>query len=73
MKGVKSMSLATGTAKRFQADDIFVERIYGPEGLDVIQKLKLLLEENKKLKEELKNLNLNVKEIKDKVDSFEVE
>ncbi len=57
MKGVKTMSLANGTAKRFQSDDIIAQRIHMNDGIEVHATLKQLLEDNKKLNETVKQLS----------------
>ena len=73
MKGVKTMSLANGTAKRFQSDDIITQRVHLPDGLELVETLKQMLKENKKLSEDVVNLQAKLKELEDKVNSFEVE
>lgn len=73
MKGVKTMSLANATSKKFQSDDIVTQRIHLPEGMELVETLKKLLEENKKLSTQVVDLQKNLKELQDKVDSFEVE
>lgn len=72
MKGVKTMSVANATSKRFQADDIITQRVHLPGGLELCKTLKELLEDNKKLKEQVSNLTLKLKEVEDKLQSFEV-
>lgn len=73
MKGVKTMSLANATSKRFQSDDIITQRVHLPEGLELVETLKKLLNENKKLSTEVLNLQAKLKELEDKFNSLEVE
>lgn len=73
MKGVKTMSLANGTAKRFHSDEIIATKIKLPGDLDVGETLKKLLEQNKKLLETNEELALKVKELNDKYDALETE
>jgi predicted RNase H-like nuclease (RuvC/YqgF family) len=73
MKGVKTMSLANATSKKFQSDDIVTQRIHLPEGMELVETLKKLLEENKKLSTQVVDLQKNLKELQDKLDSFEIE
>ena len=73
MKGVKTMSLANATSKRFQSDDIITQRVHLPEGRELVQTLNTLLEENKKLVKEVSELKTKLKEVEDKVNSFETE
>lgn len=73
MKGVKTMSLANATSKRFQSDDIITQRVHLPDGLELTETLKKMLEENKKLKATVGELQLKLKEVEDKVNSFETE
>ena len=78
MKGVKTMSLANATSKRFQSDDIITQRVHLPDGLELVQTLKQMIEENKKLTEivteltkKMTELQLKVKEVEDKLNTFE--
>lgn len=71
MKGVKTMSLANATSKRFQSDDIITQRVHLPEGLELVETLKQLIEQNKKISTDLQELKKNLKEVEDKVNSFE--
>ena len=73
MKGVKTMSLANATSKRFQSDDIITQRVHLPEGLELVETLKQLLKENKKLTTDVVSLQAKLKELEDKVNSFETE
>lgn len=73
MKGVKTMSLANATSKRFQSDDIITQRVHLPGGLELVETLKKMLEENKKLTATVGELQLKLKELEDKVNSFETE
>ena len=73
MKGVKTMSLANATSKRFQSDDIITQRVHLPDGLELVETLKKLLEENKKLTKIVTELQEKLKEVEDKVNSFETE
>lgn len=73
MKGVKTMSLANATSKRFQSDDIITQRVHLPDGLELVETLKQLLEENKKLTKTVTELQSKLKEVEDKVNSFETE
>ena len=65
MKGVQTMSVANGTAKRFQASSIYTDHIHisGMELGEVVLKLM----------KEVQELTSKVKELEDKVNSFEVE
>ena len=71
MKGVKTMSLANATSKRFQSDDIITQRVHLPGGLELVETLKQMLEENKKLTAKVTELQLKVKEVEDKLNTFE--
>ena len=78
MKGVKTMSLANATSKRFQSDDIITQRVHLPGGLELVETLKQMLEENKKListvtelTTKMTELQLKVKEVEDKLNTFE--
>jgi len=73
MKGVKTMSLANATSKRFQSDDIITQRVHLPDGIELVKTLNKLQQENKKLSEELIELQKKLKELEDKVNSFETE
>lgn len=73
MKGVKTMSLANATSKRFQSDDIITQRVHLPDGLELVETLKKLLEENKKLTLTITELQGKLKEVEDKINSFETE
>ena len=44
MKGVKTMSLANATSKRFQSDDIITQRVHLPNGIELVETLNKLLE-----------------------------
>lgn len=71
MKGVKTMSLANATSKRFQSDDIIALRIHLPDGIEVFEKFKELMNENKKLNDNMLELINKVKELEEKINSFE--
>ena len=71
MKGVKTMSLANATSKRFQSDDIIALRIHLPEGIEAGITFKKLIAENKNLNDNLDNLVNKVKELEDKLNSLE--
>jgi len=73
MKGVKTMSLANATSKRFQSDDIITQRVHLPNGQELVETLNQLSEENKKLTATVTELQLKLKELEDKVNSFETE
>ena len=73
MKGVKTMSLANATSKRFQSDDIITQRVHLPDGLELVETLKKIIEENKKLSKTVTELESKLKEVEDKVNSFETE
>lgn len=73
MKGVKTMSLANATSKRFQSDDIITQRVHLPDGLELVETLKQMLAENKKLTATVSELQLKLKELEDKVNHFETE
>jgi len=87
MKGVKAMSAATGTIKRFQSDDILTQRVHLPGGVELGETLAKMTEENKKMTEEnkkmaeenkkmtdlVKELALKVKDLQDKYDTLVVE
>lgn len=70
MKGVKTMSLANGTSEKFHADKLVSSNVVIKESLmiqdlNVVEVLKQLQAENEKLMDELRQL-------KEKVDTFEV-
>lgn len=71
MKGLKTMSLANGTAERFHADKMIMQNAVITETV-LIKELDVykVLTELKKQNEELVK---QVKELKEKVDSIEVE
>lgn len=73
MKGVKTMSLANGTAKKFQSDDIIAQRIHLPGGEELGATLAQMKAENTKLTATVKELTDKVKELQDKYDSLETE
>ena len=73
MKGVKTMSLANATSKRFQSDDIIARRIHLPDGVEVHKTLEEMLKEIKKLSTDMITLQTKLKELEDKVNSFETE
>ena len=73
MKGVKTMSVGNATSKRFQSNDIFAERIHLPGNIELTQILQKLFLDNKKLEETIEELKLKLKELEDKVNSFETE
>ena len=73
MKGVKTMSLANATSKRFQSDDIITQRVHLPGGQELVATLAQMKAENEKLSTALKeftaiksenaNLTKSVKEL----------
>ena len=73
MKGVKTMSLATGTVKKFQSDDIITQRVHLPEGQELVETLTQIKEENLKLVQIVNELSLKVKDLEDKYNSLETE
>ncbi len=73
MKGVKTMSVANATSKRFQSNDILAERIHLPGNIEVTEAIQKLLLDNKKILDTVKELTLKLKELEDKVNSFETE
>ena len=73
MKGAKTMSLANATSKRFQSDDIITQRVHLPDGLELVETLRQMIKENKKLSTDVINLQVKLKELEDKVNSFETE
>ena len=73
MKGVKTMSVANATAKRFQSDDIITNRVHLPDGEELVTTLAQMKAENKKLNETVKDLTEKVKELQDKYDALETE
>ena len=73
MKGVKTMSLTNATSKRFQSDDIITQRVHLPDGLELVETLRQMLKENKKLITDVVDLQTRLKELEDKVNSFETE
>ena len=40
MKGIKTMSLANATSKRFQSDVIITQQVFLPEGLELVENTK---------------------------------
>lgn len=73
MKGVKTMSVATATAKKFQADDIITTRVHLPGGVELNNELSKMREENMKLNELVLELTNKIKELEDKYDSLETD
>ena len=73
MKGVKTMSLANATSKRFQSDDIITQRVHLPGGEELVATLAQMKAENKKLTATVTELTGKVKELNDKYDSLDVE
>ena len=73
MKGVKTMSLANATSKRFQSDDITTQRVHLPNGIELVETLNEMLKEIKKLTTDVTNIQTTLKELEDKVNSFETE
>jgi hypothetical protein len=71
MKGVKTVSHASSSSKRFQSDEIHAGSIITHSGLNLIETVTTLVSENKKLKETVDNLTSKLKEVDDKVNSFE--
>ena len=72
MKGVKTMSLANGTAKRFHSDELIANSIRSG-GIDIGETLKTVMEDNKKLADQVKELTTKVKELQDKYDELVTE
>ena len=71
MKGIKTLSLANGSSERFQVDHLASTNCVITEtllvnGTDVVKMIKELKKENDELRTALKELS-------DKVNSFEVE
>lgn len=73
MKGVKTMSLANATSKRFQSDDIITQRVHLPGGQELVATLAQMKAENEKLTDTVKELTGKVKELQDKYDALDVE
>ena len=80
MKGVKTLSLANATSKRFQSDDIITQRVHLPGGEELVATLAQMKVENKKLTDtvkeltgKVKELTGKVKELQDKYDELDVE
>lgn len=73
MKGVKTMSVANATSKRFQSNDILAERIHLPGNIEVTETINKLLLDNKQLLNTVKELSLKLKELEDKINLFETE
>ena len=73
MKGQKVSSFANATSKRFQSDDIIAQRIHLPEGMELFETLKQLMEQNKKLTTEVTELKTKVKDLEDKYNELETE
>lgn len=73
MKGVKTMSLANATSKRFQSDDIVTQRVHLPGGEELVATLAQMKAENKKLTATVTELTGKVKELQDKYDALETE
>lgn len=73
MKGVKTASHASSSSKRFQSDEIHAGSIITNTGMDLIETVNKLVAENKKLKETLESTTAKLKEVEDKVNSFETE
>lgn len=71
MKGIKTLSLANGSSERFQVDylastNCVITETLLVKGTDVVKMIKELKKENDELRTALKELS-------DKVNSFEVE
>lgn len=73
MKGVKTFAVTNGTSKRFQSDDILAERIYLPNNIEVTEVLTRMSAEQKKLNDLVTKLTIKMKELEEKVNSFETE
>ena len=73
MKGVKTLSLANATSKRFQSDDIITQRVHLPGGEELVATLAQMKAENKKLTATVTELTGKVKELQDKYDALDVE
>lgn len=87
MKGIKTAEFANSSSKRFHSDLIIAKEIMMPDGIEVYaslkkmivenqeitQKIKTVDEENKKLNATIVALEKTVQELKEKVNSFEVE
>lgn len=71
MKGVKTVSHASSSSKRFQSDEIHVGSIITHTGMNLIETVNKLVAENKKLKETLESTTAKLKEVEDKINSFE--
>ena len=72
MKGQKTMSVANASATRFQSDVIHTMRIMTPEG-ELVGAVVELKKQNEELLKTLSEMTLKLKELQDKVDSFETE
>jgi len=82
MKGQQKTSFATATAKVFQTDDLYARNISsvdkltlsdGTDLIKIITEMKNMTKTNSVLSKQVQDLTLQVKELQDKVDSFEVE
>ena len=73
MKGVKTMSLANATSKRFQSNDIITQRVHLPNGLELVETLNKIIKDNEKLPAEVVSLQAKLKELEEKVNLFETE
>ena len=72
MKGVKTMSVANASATRFQSDVIHTIRIMTPNG-ELVGTVAELRKQNEELLKTLSEITLKLKELEDKVNSFETE
>lgn len=87
MKGIKVAEFANATSKRFQSDHILATKIQMPDGIEVLESIKKLVVNNEKLMQDFKKISEDnvkltetiaalekaVKELTEKVNSFEVE
>lgn len=79
MKGVKSMSIANGSATRFHIEELITQSITGPtkivlkDGNDLVDTVKKMTLALTTLNKTVTELSTKVKELEDKVNSFETE
>ena len=79
MKGQQKTSFATATSKIFQTDDLYarnissVSKLQLSDGTDLIKMVLDMKTVSDSYTKQIEQLTLKVKELKDKLDTFEVE
>ena len=79
MKGQQKTSFATATSKVFQTDDLYarnissVSKLHLSDGTDLIKMVLDMKTITDSYTKQIEQLTVKLKELQDKVDSFEVE